>query len=179
MRTLATRPGLRPAAALLSLALLPGAARAGDACHRMDTADFAVLDGCVQRAPGTLKISAAALARLNYDGNGLAALMAGRQHYYVRRDGTQLAVISYDNGPDAFADGLVRARIDGRIGYFNVQLQPAFAERFSWGFPFQDGMAEVCNGCHAGQPDAGGHSSIVGGTRFSIDRHGRHLSAPR
>ncbi|MCD9086532.1 WG repeat-containing protein [Stenotrophomonas sp. SY1] len=166
-------------AALLSLALLPGAASAGDACHRLDTADFAALNGCAQTTPGMLKISAAALARLDYDGNGLAALMAGGQHYYVRRDGTHLAVISYDNGPDYFADGLTRARIDGRIGYFNVLLQPAFPERFSWGFPFQDGIAEVCNGCHEGEPDAGGHTAIVGGTRFRIDQYGKHLPDPR
>lgn len=170
---------IRPAAALLSLALLPGAASAGDACHRLDTADFAVLDGCVQIAPGQLKLSPTALARLDYDNNGLAAVQAGRQHYYVRGDGAQLAVVTYDNGPDYFADGLTRARVSGRIGYYDIQLRPAFPGHFDWGFPFQNGIADVCTGCRQGPPDAGGHTGIVGGTHFRINLQGKRLPDPR
>ena len=54
-------------------------------------------------------------------------------------------------------------------------LQPAFAARFDWGFPFRNGSAEVCNGCREGTPDAGGHTDIVGGTRLRIDRRGNAL----
>lgn len=168
-----------PLAALLSLAALPDLAQAGELCHRRDTGSFEILPGCKQTAPGTLVISAEALARLEFDENGLASLQAGRQFYYVRRDGRHLPVITYDNGPDYFEQGLTRARLGDRIGYFDVQLQPAFAERFDWGFPFQDGVAEVCNGCHEGPPDAGGHTSIVGGTHFRIDLHGKRLPEPR
>jgi len=164
-----------PAAALLSLALLPALACAGEACHRRDTERFEVLPGCTQTAPGTLALGAGALARLRFDENGLATLQAGRQYYYVRRDGTYLPVITYDNGPDYFAEGLVRARVDGRIGYYDTGLQPAFAARFDWGFPFRNGSAEVCNGCREGTPDAGGHTDIVGGTRLRIDRQGNAL----
>lgn len=164
-----------PAAALLPLVLLPALACAGEACHRRDTDRFEVLPGCTQTAPGTLALGAGALARLRFDKNGLAALQAGRQYYYVRRDGTYLPVITYDNGPDYFADGLTRARVDGRIGYYDTRLQPAFAARFDWGFPFQDGSAEVCDGCREGTPDADGHAGIVGGTRFRIDRQGNVL----
>lgn len=176
-----TFPGLRlrPVTALLSLVLLPGAASAGEICHRLDTADFAVLDGCTQSTPGTLRISPAALARLDYDDNGLAAVMAGKQHYYVRRDGRHLAVISYDNGPDHVAEGLVRARVDDRIGYYDLQLQPAFSARFDWGFPFHNGVAEVCNGCRKSEPDANGHTALIGGKRFHIDRQGQRLPDPR
>ncbi len=168
-----------PLAALLSLALLPGLAQAGEPCHRRDTDDFEVLPGCTQTAPGTLAISTEALGQLQFDENGLAALQAGHQYYYVRRDGLHLPVITYDNGPDYFAQGLTRARLGGRIGYYTVQLEPAFAERFDWGFPFEGGVAEVCNGCHEGAPDAGGHTSIVGGTHFRIDLHGKRLPEPR
>lgn len=164
-----------PAAALLPLVLLPALACAGEACHRRDTGRFEVLPGCTQTAPGTLALGAGALARLRFDGHGLAALQAGRQYYYVRRDGAYLPVITYDNGPDYFADGLVRARVDGRIGYYDTRLQPAFAARFDWGFPFQDGSAEVCDGCREGTPDADGHAGIVGGTRFRIDLQGNVL----
>lgn len=166
-------------AALLPLLALSCLAHAGEACYHRDTGRPDVLPGCKQTAPGTLVISAAALAALQFDENGLAALQAGHQYYYVRRDGRRLPVITYDNGPDYFQEGLTRARVDGRIGYYDTQLQPAFAERFDWGFPFENGSAEVCNGCHEGPPDAGGHTGIVGGTHFRIDRQGAHLSTAR
>ena len=170
---------IRPVAALLSLALLPGIAGAADACHRRDTADFTVLEGCQQTAPGLLVISADALAQLNFDEDGLASLQAGAQYYYVRRDGRYLPVIRYDNGPDYFQEGLTRALVDGRLGYYDIQLQPAFSARFSWGWPFENGTAEVCENCHTGKPDAGGHTSIVGGQHFRIDRLGRRQPDPR
>lgn len=166
-------------AALLPLLALSCLAHAGEACYRRDTGRPDVLPGCKQTAPGTLVISAAALAALQFDENGLAALQAGHQYYYVRRDGRHLPVITYDNGPDYFQEGLTRARVDGRIGYYDTQLQPAFGEHFDWGFPFENGSAEVCNGCHEGPPDAGGHTGIVGGTHFRIDRQGAHLSTAR
>ncbi|WP_245626238.1 WG repeat-containing protein [Stenotrophomonas humi] len=170
---------IRPVAVLLSLALLPGIAGAADACHRRDTADFAVLEGCQQAAPGALSITAAALAQLNFNEDGLASLQAGDQYYYVRRDGRYLPVIDYDNGPDYFQEGLTRALVNGRLGYYDIQLQPAFSARFSWGWPFKNGTAEVCENCHPGKPDAGGHTAIVGGQHFRIDRLGRRLPEPR
>lgn len=136
---------------------------------------FEVLEGCQQTVAGTLDISPAALARLEYDADGLAAIRAGQQHYYLRRDGRQLAVLTYDNGPDYFGEGLTRARVGGKTGYYNQQLQPAFATRFDWGWPFKDGVAEVCQGCRPGKPDADGHVPVIGGESFRIDRHGRRV----
>ncbi len=164
-----------PVAALLSLALLPALACAGEACHRRDTQRLEVLPGCTQTAPGALAPSAGARARLRFDESGLAALQAGSQCYYVRRDGTHLPVITCDNGPDYFAQGLVRARVDGRIGYYDTRLQPAFAARFDGGLPFRNRSVEVCDGCREGAADAGGHTDIVGGTRLRIDRQGDAL----
>ena len=163
-----------PAAALLSLALLPALACAGEACHRRDTERLEVLPGCTQTAPGALALSAGARARLRLDESGLAALQAGSQCDYVRRDGTHLPVITCDNGPDYFAQGLVRAR--GRPDrLLRPPLQPAFAARFDGGFPFRNGSVEVCDGCREGAPDASGHTDIVGGTRLRIDRQGNAL----
>ena len=169
---------IRPVAALLSLALLSGIASAGDACHRRDTSDFAVLEGCQQTAPGSLAISADALARLNFNEDGLVSLQAGDQYYYVRRDGRYLPVINYDNGPDYFQEGLTRSVVNGRLGYYDTQLQPAFSARFSWGWPFENGVAAVCENCHPSKPDADGHASMIGGQHFQIDRQGKRLSDP-
>lgn len=163
---------------LLSLSAM--AALAADAdCIQLDTADLPALEGCRQTAPGTLQISAAVLSRLDFDSDGLAVIYVPGQHYYVRRDGRYLPVITYDNGPDYFAEGLTRGVIDGKLGYYDAQLRPAFDTRFDWGWPFENGIAEVCEGCRPGKRDADGHTSIVGGRHFRIDRRGNPVSDPR
>lgn len=163
-----------PAAALLSLALQPALACAGEACHRRDTERLEVLPGCTQTAPGALAPSADARARLRLDENGLAALQAGSQCYYLRRDGTHLPVIHLRQRP-----GLLRPRLGPRAwtagSATTPPLQPALAARFDGGFPFRNGSAGVCDGCREGAADAGGHTDIVGGTRLRIDRQGNAL----
>ncbi len=161
--------------ALLSLALLSPIALADEPCYRLDSEMFKPLQGCKQARDGTLAVSETALAQLEYDADGLAAVIAGKQHYYLRSDGRQLAVITYDNGPDYFEEGLTRAMIDGQISYYDHQLQPAFAARFDWGWPFKDGVAEVCQGCAPGKPDPGGHTAIEGGKHYRINRQGKLL----
>jgi len=46
---------------------------------------------------------------------------------------------------------------------------------YDFGWPFQDGVAEVCNGCRRGTPDADGHTPMEGGEWFRIDRAGRRV----
>ena len=164
-----------PVAALLSLVTAPALALVDQACYRMDTDTFKILEGCKRASDGTLIVSETALAQLEYDADGLAAVIAGKHHYYLRRDGRHLAVITYDSGPDYFEEGLARAWVDGQIGYYDRQLQPAFAARFDWGWPFKDGIAEVCQDCAPGKPDAGGHTAIEGGKHYRIDRQGNIL----
>ena len=162
-------------AALLSLAAVPAIALADEACYRMDTDTFKILEGCKRASDGTLIVSETAMAQLEYDADGLTSVIAGKQHYYLRRDGRHLPVITYDNGPDAFEEGLTRSMVGGQIGYYDRQLQPAFAARFDWGWPFKDGVAEVCQGCAPGKPDPGGHTAIEGGKHYRINRNGKTL----
>ncbi|MCW4453755.1 hypothetical protein OK348_02955 [Flavobacterium sp. MXW15] len=165
------------AAVGLLLAALP--ILAGATCRELAGDDLQPVPGCSVDAGGALQIPAGALRHLKFDGDGLAALQADGRHYYVGRDGRQLAVVGYDNGPDYFAEGLVRGHVDGGIGFFDHELRPAFAERFDWAWPFRDGIAEACNGCRPGAPDADGHVPMVGGVHFRIDRNGHRIDAPR
>jgi hypothetical protein len=167
------------ASALLAVLFCPIGLAANGSCHPLDQHGQPPLHGWRQSAPGQREISPAALARLDYDDNGLAVLMAGRQHYYVRRDARYLAVITGDNGPDYVEEDLVRAVVGGKLGYYNVQLQPALAARSDRGFPFNSGVAEVCNGCRDNGPDANGHRARVDGQRFRIDRQGKRLTSLR
>jgi len=108
-----------------------------------------------------------------YDPDGLAAVYAGGGFHYVRADGRQLPVITFDNGPDYVVEGLVRGRVGARIGYFDTQLRQVFPATFDFGWAFDDGVARVCQGCRPGTPDDHGHIAMVGGTWYRIDRQGR------
>lgn len=130
------------------------------------------LAGCQWR-DGRLMLDATALAALPYDRDGLAAVYAGGGFHYVRSDGRQLPVITFDNGPDYVVEGLVRGRVGQRIGYFDTQLRQAFPATFDFGWAFEDGVARVCEGCRPGTSDDHGHIAMVGGTWYRIDRQGR------
>lgn len=169
----------RIGASLLLALLLPGGVIAAETCFALGEDDFSPLADCLRNAAGNLELPASSLKQLHFDRDGLAAVWLGGQHYYVRADGHSLPVLSHDNGPDYFTEGLTRARIDGRIGYFNPQLQPAFATRFDWGFPFKQGVPEVCNGCTLAAPDADGHRAVVGGEWFLINPHGQVIAPTR
>ena len=166
---------VEPRRLTILLTLLPAMAAADDRCRLLDSGDYPILEGCRQVAPGKLEISATTLSSLAFDKDGLASLYAAGQFYYLRRDGHYLPVITFDNGADYFIEGLTRAVIDGKLGYYDTELQPAFAARFDWGWPFEDGIAQVCEGCRPGEPDINDHIPMVGGHFFRIDRQGNPL----
>lgn len=144
-------------------------------CVDIQQSTFTALKGC-SSSDGALTISPAALGQLQFDKDGLAALRAGNQFFYVHRSGRQLPVITYDNGPDYFNQGLVRGLVNGKVAFFNTQLLPAFPGQFDWAFPFANGVAEVCNGCSLGPPDQDGHRGMQGSQWFKIDLQG-HVTA--
>lgn len=172
------RRGIIGASLLLAL-LLPGGVIAAETCFALGDAVITSLASCPRNAAGNLELPASLVRQLHVDSNGLAAVLLGNQHYYVRADGHSLPVLSYDNGPDYFEEGLTRSRIDGRIGYFDRQLRPAFAAQFDWGLPFKDGVAKVCNGCTLATPDASGHRAVVGGNWFVINPQGQVIVPAR
>ncbi|WP_312238689.1 WG repeat-containing protein [Stenotrophomonas sp.] len=130
------------------------------------------LAGC-QFVDGRLQLEPRALAALSFDADGLAPVHAGGGFHYVKADGRQLPVITFDNGPDDVVEGLVRGRVGQRIGYFDTGFRQAFPATFDFGWAFEDGVARVCNGCTRGPPDEDGHVAMVGGTWHRIDRTGQ------
>ncbi|MEG2806239.1 WG repeat-containing protein [Stenotrophomonas sp.] len=177
------RPAARralPWSALAWCALLPGGAALAQApqCKVLtEEHGLWMLPGCevVDRSP---RIAAATLADLPYDDTGLAAVYAADSYHFVTRQGHTQAVITWDNGPDSLQEGLFRGRVGERIGFFDVHLAQAFPATFDFAWPFQDGIAEVCNGCRRGTPDGDGHTPMEGGEWFHIDRRGRRVAAP-
>ncbi|OJH80496.1 MAG: hypothetical protein BSK19_09595 [Stenotrophomonas maltophilia] len=161
--------------ALLGVLASPWASAQGPACKVMtEEHGLWMLPGCevVDDKP---QISAETLQDLPYDGDGLALVQTADGFHYVDRHGRSQAVIAWDNGADPLQEGLFRGRIGDRVGYFNAAFEQVIAATFDFAWPFQDGVAEVCNGCRRGTPDGDGHTPMEGGEWFRIDRSGRRV----
>lgn len=143
---------------------------------REPTAGLESHPGCAVREGGRVRVSEAHLAQMSFSEEGLASALIDRQWYYLRRDGKLLPVLTYDNGPDSFSEGLTRSLVDGKMAYFDAELRQVVAPKYDWGWPFEDGRALVCLGCKAGAPDGDGHTSIKGGRWSYIDKNGTEVA---
>jgi hypothetical protein len=139
------------------------------------TAEIEAHRGCARRVNGRIHIQKNHLARMSFDADGLAWMIVSGQHYYVKRNGSVLPVITYDNGPDPFQEGLARSRVNGRIAYYDASFRQRIPPRFDWGFPFENGLAWVCRGCKKGPPDLDGHIAMLGGQWGCIDKAGHEV----
>lgn len=140
----------------------------------LPTADLESHAECAARAGGALRVSEDHLARMSYL-NGLASVVIDKHWYYVMRNGRSLAVLTYDNGPDDFSEGLTRSPVGDKIAYFDSAFQQVVGPKYDWGWPFEGGRALVCIGCKLGKPDDEGHSSVSGGLWGYIDRSGKEV----
>lgn len=115
------------------------------------------------------------LRKMHFDADGLATTLIDGQWFYVKRDGSSLAVITYDNGADDFSEGLVRGLRNGKVAYFNNAFKQVIAPKYDWGWPFRDGHALVCSGCSSQSTDSHGHTSLDGGVWGYIGSDGREV----
>ena len=164
--------------ALLCIALLVAAPLAAAAAVCVPFPDDGVSDfGPCTRidAAGQRWVTAEHLRALKFDKDGLAAVWidAIKRFHYVERDGRMAPVITYDNGPDYFVEGLARTPVDGKIGYIDRTLRIVIPARYDMGFPFDHGRAVVCVGCVA-KPQ-GEHAFMEGGLWGAIDHGGREI----
>ncbi|HBV7097369.1 TPA: WG repeat-containing protein [Klebsiella aerogenes] len=121
------------------------------------------------------------LSRLALSANGLYQLYIsfaewpGSGRYYLLNDRSEaLSLLPFDNGGDEFAEGLVRSRQQGKVGFYNAQLQAVIIPQFDFAWPFKEGKALVCNGCNTRRD--GEHTSMIGGQWFYIDKSGARIS---
>jgi len=89
---------------------------------------------------------------------------------YVTQDGTVLPTVTYDNGPDYFREGMARYRENNRIGFINEKGRVVIPAQFQWAFPFEHGVAPVCEG--ATPIKHGEHTWLEGGRWGAIDSTG-------
>ncbi len=108
------------------------------------------------------------LSQLDFKGKELIAVPIGKNFYYIHKSGKKMLTLTYDNGADEFQDGLARTRVDGKIGFFNRNLEMVLPPIYDFAFPFHNGTAEICTGCK--EKKDGEYSMLDGGTWKKIDR---------
>lgn len=110
------------------------------------------------------------LSKLDFKGEELISVYMNNSFYYVRKNGKYIQTLTYDNGADPFSDGLARTKINGKIGFFNTNLDIVLKPIYDFAFPFHKGVAEICTGCV--EKEAGEHSMLDGGQWQKINREG-------
>jgi len=128
---------------------------------------------CARRTGTAVELAPEHFKRLDFDENGLASVGIDGDMYYINRQAKLLHVLTFDNGADYFEEGLVRAWVNGKVGYYDVNLNPVIAATYDWGTPFEQGRAQVCQGCSRGPSDGDGHWAMGGGKWGVIDRTGK------
>lgn len=76
----------------------------------------------------------------------------------------------FDNGPDYFVEGLARFVENGKIGFYNEKNEKIIQAQFDWASPFENGLAQVCNGCKEVQQDE--HKTLKGGVLGTVNLRG-------
>ena len=110
------------------------------------------------------------LKSLDFKDKEVIAVKIDGNFYYIHKNGKKMLTLTYDNKADVFSDGLARTKIDGKIGFFNRNLEIVLKPVYDFAFPFHNGIAEICIGCQEKQE---GENSMLGGGEWKkIDREG-------
>ncbi|WP_420138013.1 WG repeat-containing protein [Sphingomonas sp.] len=147
-------------------------------CSYSGPIELTPVDHCASHGSGLPHLAPQVVADLAYD-HGLASIaIAGKGWFYRRRDGRMVQMVTFDNGPDPFSEGLARAIVKGRLAFVDRRLRLRFVTRYTAAEPFRHGRAIVCTGCVETPVDDGEHSYMSGGRWGVIDRRGREIIPP-
>jgi len=108
------------------------------------------------------------LEHINFHNKELTTIKLNNTFYYLRKDGKMRETLEFDGKADRFSDGLARTKINGKIGFFNTNLEIELKPIYDFAFPFHNGVAEICMGCKDGGKDA----LLDGGRWKKISREG-------
>jgi hypothetical protein len=130
---------------------------------------------CAEYVNGKLSINPEHLEKIKFDSYGLAPFWTQDQYFYIKKDGSYLPVIFFENGADYFREGLTRSIVNGKIAYYNQNFELVIPPKYDWGWPFSDGRALVCSGCSIQKPDEFGHKAVMGGVWGYINKQGEEV----
>lgn len=136
--------------------------------------ELETFDKCAVRLKnGSFRIERSVMSKIRFNSIGLAGgAIAQEGCFWLRKDRTVRKTHCYDNGADEFSEGLARfVDSKGRFGYMNQRLKVVIPAAYTFGYPFEQGVARVCNDCEA-QGD-GEHTKMVGGEWMLIEKSGK------
>jgi hypothetical protein len=154
----------------------------GASCH-IDFEEGEIPNCLYQTATRQLFIAPEFVKQLHFDSYGLAGVFSLQKEewMYVNRKGKVViqGVVSEDNGPASFHDGLVCVVRNNKYGFANRKGQLVIPAIYDGAWNFESGRAKVCKGCE--NKCAGGdcdHHFFSGGEWFQIDTHGTSARIP-
>jgi len=119
----------------------------------------------------TFQLSDEHFNNLYFSEDGLASILYDGAMFYVSKSGKTVRTYYIDNGADYFVEGVARTILNNKFGYIDEQLNVVINPEYDFAFPFENGMAVVCNGCRS-EPD-GEHKIVVGGKWGVINKFGK------
>jgi hypothetical protein len=144
-------------------------------CH-IDFDEGEIPSCLYQTDAGQLFIAPEFVKKLHFNSYGLAGVFSEKQGWmYVNRKGKVVVqdVVSEDNGPAPFCDGLVLVLRNKKYGFANRKGQLVIPAIYDGAGNFVGGKTEVCKGCEKKCADRDcEHSFHSGGEWFQIDTHG-------
>ena len=118
----------------------------------------------------TSYVDKAYLQTLDFKGKESISVYIEGQHFYINKSGKKISTLTYNGEADKFSDGLARTKVNGKIGFFNKNLEVILKPQYDFAFPFHKGISEICMGCK--EEEEGDESMLNGGAWKKIDRDG-------
>ncbi len=87
------------------------------------------------------------LKHIDFHGQEVIPIKIKNKFYYIRQNGKIMETLTFDGKADEFVDGLARTKVNGKIGFFNRNLEIVLKPAYDFAFPFHNGIAEICMGC--------------------------------
>jgi len=123
-----------------------------------------------EKQTSTYHVNSNYLKQLDFKGEEIISIFQKDAFYYIRKDGKVMKTLTYENGADPFVEGLARTEVNGKIGFFNTNLDIVLKPIYDFAFPFYHGIAEICTGCK--EQKEGDYSMLKGGRWQKINREG-------
>lgn len=94
-----------------------------------------------------------------------------------RNENILFDLVSFDNGPDYFNEGLVRVQRNGKMGYANDKGEVVIPCQYAFARWFDNGVAEVTLEAKE-YLDMDDHPRVESDSWFEIDKQGNRVKAP-
>ena len=99
----------------------------------------------------------------------------GRWIAIDRNQNTLYDIVSFDNGPDYFHEGLVRAKRNGKMGFADKYGQIVIPCDYDFVWWFEDGKAKVTFDAREIRDEYDDHTRIESDEWFYIDKNGNRI----